>query len=158
MNKTKKPRPKSKVQKQQEIKSLAETLDIEFKNIVTLIPLPNGAVAYKDYIVKQTKTGSWGIFVKRTGSDCHGEFNLKTCALIGAKCLHLVQLVKFNEIKSLDTKYWSSHYRSSVYQHNIQTTKDFERYLILLNKLEDSTWKAHHYKEEISKLFRWAFV
>ena len=78
MNRTKKPRPKSKVQKQQEIKSLAETLDIEFKNIVTLIPLPNGAVAYKDYIVKQTKTGSWGIFIKRTGDYCHGEFTTTT--------------------------------------------------------------------------------
>ena len=158
MNKTKKPKPKSKVQKQQEIKALAETLDIEFKNIVPLVPLPNGAVAYKDYVVKQTKTGQWGIFVKRTGDDCHGEFNLKTCALIAAKALSLVQLEKYNEIKLLDTKYWSSYYRSTVYQHNIKTAKDLERYLILLNKLEDSTWKANHYKGEISKLFRWSFV
>jgi hypothetical protein len=158
MYKTKKPKPKSKVQKQQEIKTLAETLDIEFKNIVTLIPLPNGAVAYKDYIIKQTKTGSWGIFIKRTADDCHGEFNLKTCALIAAKALSGLRLQHYNEIKQLDTKYWSNYYRSTVYQHNIKTVKDMERYLILLNKLEDSKWKASHYKDEISKLFRWAFV
>lgn len=158
MNKTKKPKPKSKVQKQQEIKALAETLDIEFKSIMPLIPLPNGGVAYKDYVVKQTKTGSWGIYIKRTGDDCHGEFNLKTCALIAAKALDGMRLEQFNEVKMLDTKYWSNHYRSTVYKHNIKTAKDLERYLILLNKLEDSTWKASHYKDEISKLFRWAFV
>jgi hypothetical protein len=115
-------------------------------------------VAYKDYIIKQTKTGSWGIFIKRTANDCHGEFNLKTCALIAAKALAGMRLQQYNEIKSLDNKYWSNYYRSTVYQHNIKTAKDLERYLILLNKLEDSTWKANHYKDEISKLFRWAFV
>ena len=157
MNKTK-PKHKSKSQKQQEIKALAATLDVEFKNIIPLVPLPNGAVAYKDYVVKQTKIGSWGIFMSRTGSDCHGEFNLKTCALIAAKALSLVQLEKYQEIKQLDNKYWSNHYRSTVYEYNIKRTKDFERYLILLNKLEDSKWKASHYKGEISKLFHWSFV
>lgn len=158
MNKTKKPKPKSKVQKQQELKALAETLDIEFKNIVPLVPLPNGAMAYKDYVVKQTKTGLWGIYLKRTGNDCHGEFNLKTCALIAAKALSLVQLEKYNEVKMLDSKYWSNYSSSAVYRHNLKTTKDYERYLILLNKLEDSTWKTSHYKDEISKMFHWSFV
>jgi len=157
MNKTK-TKPKSKVQKQQEIKALAATLDVEFKNIIPLVPLPNGAVAYKEYIVKQTRTGSWGIFTKNTGPDCHGEFNLKSCALIAAKALSLVHLEKFNEVKLLDNRYWSNHYRSTVYEYNIKRTKDYERYLILLNKLEDSKWKAQNYKEEISKLFHWSFV
>lgn len=158
MHKTKKPRPKSKIQKQQEIKVLAETLNIEFKNIVTLIPLPNGSVAYKDYVIKESPLGLWGIYHKAAGQECHGEFNLKTCALIAAKAYDQVHLEKFNMIKMLDSRYWSNHYSIIVYQHNIKSAKDYERYLILLNKLEESTWKASYFKEEISKLFRWSFV
>ena len=158
MHKTKKPRPKSKVQKQQEIKVLADALNIEFKNIITLIPLPNGSVVYKDYVIKQTPKGLWGIYHKVSGNDCYGEFNLKTCALIAAKAYDQVNLEKFNMIKMLDSRYWSNHYSTTVYQKNIKLTKDYERYLILLNKLEESTWKASHFKEEISQLFRWSFV
>ena len=147
---THKPRP--------DVKKLADVLDIEFKKIVPLIPLPDGSVAYKDYVVKKNKAGAWCIYSKNTTNYSHGEFNLQTCALVAAKALTQMQLQRYNEIKSLDNKYWSNFYRTSVYQHNIKLAKDYDRYLILLNKLEDSTWKASHYKEEISKLFRWAFV
>jgi hypothetical protein len=158
MTKTKFRPKQKKTTSQANITKLADVLDIEFKKIVPLIPLPDGSVAYKDYIVRQDKQGTWCIYNKRTGNDVHGQFNLRTCALIAAKALGLVQLDKYNEIKSLDNKYWSNHYRSTVYTHNIKQTKEYERYLILLNKLEDSTWKANQYKEEISKLFRWSFV
>jgi hypothetical protein len=147
---TNKPRP--------DVKKLADVLDIEFKKIVPLIPLPDGSVAYKDFVVKKNKAGAWCIYSKHTTNYSHGEFNLQTCALVAAKALTQMQLQRYNEIKSLDNKYWSNFYRTSVYQHNIKLAKDYDRYLILLNKLEDSTWKASHYKEEISKLFRWAFV
>ena len=158
MNKQKN-KPKHKQQSPRtDVKKLADVLDIEFKKIVPLIPLPDGSVSYKDYIVKKNKLGAWCIYSKHSSNYSHGEFNLQTCALVGAKALSQMRLADFNDIKSLDNKYWNNYYRSSVYQHNIKTAKDYDRYLILLNKLEDSTWKANHYKEEISKLFRWAFV
>ena len=158
MNKQKN-KPKHKQQATRtDVKKLADVLDIEFKKIVPLIPLPDGSVAYKDYIVKKNKTGAWCIYSKHSTSYSHGEFNLQTCALVATKALSQMRLADFNDIKSLDNKYWSSFYRTSVYQHNIKLAKDYDRYLILLNKLEDSTWKANHYKEEISKLLRWAFV
>ena len=156
-------KPKNKAKHKQQatrtdVKKLADVLDIEFKKIVPLIPLPDGSVAYKDYIVKKNKDDTWHIYSKQTTNYSHGEFNLQTCALVAAKALSQMQLQRFNEIKTLDNKYWSNFYRTSVYQHNIKLAKDNDRYMILLNKLEDSTWKANHYKEEISKLFRWAFV
>ena len=158
MNKQKN-KPKNKQHTNRtDVKKLADVLDIEFKKIVPLIPLPDGSVAYKDYIVKKTKNGGWCIYSKHSTNYSHGDFNLQTCALIGAKALSQMRLADYNDIKSLDNKYWNNYYRSSVYQHNIKSAKDYDRYLILLNKLEDSTWKASHYKEEISKLFRWAFV
>jgi hypothetical protein len=153
-----KPKKKQTHKPRPDVKKLADVLDIEFKKIVPLIPLPDGSVAYKNYIVKKNKAGSWCIYSKQTTNYSHGEFNLQTCALVAAKALAQMQLQRYNEIKSLDNKYWSNFYRTSVYQHNIKLAKDYDRYLILLNKLEDSTWKANHYKEEISKLFRWAFV
>jgi hypothetical protein len=153
-----KPKNKQTNKSRPDVKKLADVLDIEFKKIVPLIPLPDGSVAYKNYVVKKNKAGSWCIYSKQTTNYSHGEFNLQTCALVAAKALAQMQLQRYNEIKSLDNKYWSNFYRTSVYQHNIKLAKDYDRYLILLNKLEDSTWKANHYKEEISKLFRWAFV
>ena len=139
------------------IAKLADVLDIEFKKILPLIPLPDGSVVYRNFVVKQDSHGNWCILSKGTAT-IHGQFNLRTCALVGAKCLSQMQLQRYNEIKDLDNRYWSSTYRTSVYEHNIKSAKDYDRYLILLNKLEDSTWKARHYKEEISKLFRWSFV
>jgi len=153
-----KPKNKQPNKPRSDVKKLADVLDIEFKKIVPLIPLPDGSVAYKDYVVKKNKAGAWCIYSKHTTNYSHGEFNLQTCALVAAKALSQLQLQRYNEIKSLDNKYWSNFYRTSVYQYNIKLAKDTDRYLILLNKLEDSTWKANHYKEEISKLFRWAFV
>jgi len=156
MNKQKN-KPKTKHASKPNITKLADVLDIEFKKIVPLIPLPDGSVVYKNYIVKQDKQGNWLIHTKGSPT-VHGQFNLKTCALIAAKALTYMQLQRYNEIKDLDNKYWSNVYRTSVYEHNIKSAKDLDRYLILLNKLEDSRWKAGHYKEEISKLFRWSFV
>ena len=37
------------------IAKLADVLDIEFKKIVPLIPLPDGSVVYKDYMYKKKK-------------------------------------------------------------------------------------------------------
>jgi hypothetical protein len=45
-----------------------------------------------------------------------------------------------------------------IFQHNIKTAKDFERFLILLNRLEESQLREQQFKEEISRMFKWSFV
>jgi phage tail tape-measure protein len=77
---------------------------------------------------------------------------------MAAKAYTKTQLEKYFEIKRLDNRYWASHCDILVYKKNIKTAKDFERYLILLNKLEHSDALATHFKEEISRMFRWSFV
>jgi hypothetical protein len=77
---------------------------------------------------------------------------------MAAKAYHKTDMFKFSEIKQLDNRYWASYCDNLVYKKNIKTAKDFERFLVLLNKLEDSEQKAQHYKEEISSMFKWSFV
>ena len=77
---------------------------------------------------------------------------------MAAKAYNNTQLEKYFEIKRLDNRYWASYCDTLVYKKNIKTAKDFERYLILLNKLEHSNALSMHFKEEISRMFRWSFV
>lgn len=150
MKRTKKP-------KKNIVKELANEFDKELNSKLAIKVLPNGAVVYKDYIVKHLANGNWGVY-NIHNKELVSEFFLKSCALMAAKAYYHVQLEKYFEIKRLDNRYWSSHCDAMVYKHNIKTAKDFERYLILLNKLEDSTVQEAFYKEEISRMFRWAFV
>jgi len=139
------------------VEKLAETFEIDFKKIVPLIPLPDGSVVYKDYIAKQNKDGRWVLHKKNT-LGTQGEFNLKTCALIAAKALTMVHIEKYNEIKMLDNRYWANHYTVQVCKKHLPNIKDFDHYMIMLNKYEHSMWLEEHCKEEISKMFRWSFV
>jgi len=139
------------------VQKIAETFEAEFNKTMKLVPLPDGSVAYKNFIVKENKKGIWQILSKTT-LDPHGEFNLKSCALIGAKALDRLDFNGFNEVKQLDNKYWSNYTTVQVCQHHIKKIKEFDRYMIMLNKLEHSTWLADIYKEEISKRFHWSFV
>lgn len=139
------------------IKELAEQFQYELDRKLPLTVLPDGGIVYEDYLVKQNKEGNWGLYNYKHKSQVD-QFFLKTCALMAAKAYNNTQLEKFFEIKRLDNSYWASHCDLMVYKHNIKSAKDFERYLILLNKLEDSQSKETFYKEEISKMFKWSFV
>jgi len=157
-SKTRPYKPKKKSAPKPDIEKLTDSFDISFKNIMPIVPLPDGSVTYKDYIIKEGKGKLWYIYTKRTGPDSHGEFNLKSCAIVAAKALSKMQLERFNEIKMMDSKYWSHYSTTLVCQHNLNKTKDYEHYLIMLNKLEHSKHMADLYKEQISRLFRWSFV
>ena len=78
--------------------------------------------------------------------------------MLSAKAYNRNDLNKFFEIKNLDNQYWASYSDNQVYQHNIKKTKDFDRYIVLLNKLEDSQTRSEHLKEQISRMFKWSFV
>jgi hypothetical protein len=139
------------------IKELAKELTSELEQKLPLTVLPNGGIVYKQYLVKQTKDGNWAVYNYKDRSLIE-QFFLKTCALMAAKAYNNVQLDKFHDIKRLDNCYWANHCDTQVFRRNIGLTKDFNRYLILLNKLEESEFKETHYKDEISKMFKWSFV
>lgn len=143
--------------KTKQIKDLAGSFTDELDANLPVTKLPNGAVAYKDYIIKLTPNKNWGIYHKST-KDYVSEYFLKTCALMAAKAYNATDIAKFRAIKQLDNRYWASHCDVLVYKRNLKSAKEFERYLILLNKLEHSTDLANHFRDEISKMFKWSFV
>jgi len=148
---------KSSKQKAKELKELAGAFNDELASSLPISVLPNGIIAYKTYIIKQTPNNNWGVYYKNT-HVLISEYYLKTCALMAAKAYNCTNMTKFFEIKRLDSQYWANYCDTLVYKKNIKTAKEFERYLILLNKLEHSTDLANHFKTEISKMFKWSFV
>lgn len=139
------------------VKELASTFEDELNNSLPVTVLPNGNIAYKNYVIKKTIQDNWAVYIK--SSNCLiDEYHLKTCALMSINAYTKNNLAKFFEIKRLDNSYWASYSDNQVYQNNIKKTKDFSRYIILLNKLEDSQTRTQHLKEQISKMFKWSFV
>ena len=78
--------------------------------------------------------------------------------MLSAKAYERNDLNKFFEIKNLDNQYWASYSDNQVYQQNIKKAKDFSRYIVLLNKLEDSQTRTERLQERISRMFKWSFA
>jgi hypothetical protein len=141
----------------QKISELAEQFKEELDRKLPVTVLPDGGIVYKNYVVKKSSTNQWSLYNYKN-SELIETFFLKTCALMAAKAYSGTRLERFGEIKRLDSGYWSSYTDKLVFQHNIKTAKEFERYLILLNRLEESQLREQQFKEEISRMFKWSFV
>jgi len=143
--------------KKKVVKELAEQFDTEMSKALQVTMLPNGDAVYKNYVIKQTKFNTWGVY-RYKGSELLDQYFLKSCALMAAKAHSSTQLDRYFEIKRLDNCYWANYSDNLIYKQNIKTAKELDRYIVLLNKLEDSEYKAKHYKDEISRMFKWSFV
>ena len=140
------------------VKELAETFGSTLDKKLPITMLKGGAIGYKDYIIKQTPSSRWAVYHMNNLREPVGEYNLKTCALMAAKSYNATQIARFFEIRDLDAHYQASYMEHQVYQKNIKTAKEFDRYVILLNKLEESVIKTELYKKKITAMFHNAFV
>ena len=77
---------------------------------------------------------------------------------MAAKAYDASNMTRYYEIKRMDTQYWANYSDNQIYKKNIVKAKDFDRYMILLNKLEYSQAQSEQYKNEISTMFKWTFV
>jgi hypothetical protein len=145
-------KPKSAV-----IKELASQFEAEFNKSMPVTVRKDGSLLYKNYVIKQNANHNWALYYDGS-KEAIDEFYLKTCALMAAKAYLSTNLNRYFEIKRLDNKYWASYSDNQVYKKNIKTAKDSDRFMILLNKLEDSEARATHFKEAISRMFKWSFV
>lgn len=143
--------------KQKVIKELASQFEAEIKNTLPLTVQRDGSIVYKTYVVKENKQGDWCLYDARSKLPIEFYY-LKTCAVMAAKAYDSTNMLKFATIKQLDTQYRANYYESLIYTKNIKRAKDIDRYIILLNKLEESKSKVNSIKEEISKMFTWSFV
>lgn len=139
------------------IKELAGHFDKELQAHLPVTVLSNGTIVYKDYYVKQLKSGNWGLFRIHT-KDIIEQYFLKSCALMAAKAYSVTNLDRFFEVKRLDTRYWANYSDSIIFKNNLKLAKDFEKYQVLLNRYEHSDFQARDYKQQISRMFRWSFV
>jgi hypothetical protein len=139
------------------IKELAVQFEEDLNRSLPISIQPNGNIVYKNYYVMQLSNENWGLF-NLTSKDLIDQFYLKTSALIAAKLYNAVQLEKYFEIKRLDTSYWSNFSDSMIYGRNMKNAKDFDKFQVLLTRYEHSKFLTGHYKEEISRMFKWSFV
>jgi hypothetical protein len=146
-----------KLTKGKVIKELASQFEEDLKKTLPLAIQPDGSVVYNGFVVRKNSRENWNLHYLNSGTVVE-EYHLKSCALLAARAYSKTDLNKFFEIKQLDSQYWNSYSDSQVYQKNIKTATDFSRYLILLNKLEDSTDRAEHFQQKISTMFKWSFV
>ena len=151
-------KPKKKQPQESKVKELAEDFGNTLTKQLPVILLKNGAIGYKDFIIKQNSLGRWGIYSIHNLKETVGEYNLKTCALMAAKAYNSTQIARFNEIKELDNHYQANHIEHQVYKKNIKSAKELDKYIILLNKLEESVIKTEAYKKKITTMFHYAFV
>jgi hypothetical protein len=152
MKKTKKFKSQVKV-----IKELAAHFEEDLRKILPITMHPNGSITYKDYVIIKNVLGNWALYDAKS-QDIIEQFYLKTCAIMAAKAYSVTNLKKFIEIKQLDTSYFAHFCDNQIYRQNIVKTQDFDRYLILLNKLEHSESLSNNYKNKISRMFKLSFV
>jgi hypothetical protein len=156
-SKSKKPTEKPAKPKAKLIKELAQHFEEDLNKSLPISIQPDGSVVYKQYLIKQDKTGSWAL-VNISSRDVIETFYLKTSAIMAARSYGLTNLEKFFEIKQLDSRYWSNFMDSEVSRKNMAKEPDLSRYIILLNRFENSQQIAEICKEDISRMFRWSFV
>jgi len=139
------------------VKELAAQLEADVNRSLSLAIQPDGSVVYKDFVVKLLANENWGVYNIHS-KDLVAQFFLKSCALMAAKAYYNSNIQQFKDIKQLDTRYWTNYTEHLVHSKNINVIKEFDRFMISLNKLEHTRDKAAYYKEEISNMFKRAFV
>jgi hypothetical protein len=148
---------KPKKSKEKVVQELAAHFEQDLRKTLPLSIQPDGSIVYKTYMVKLNEFSNWGLYNTQS-RQLIDQYYLKTSAVMAAKAYSNTNLTRFFEIKQLDQKYWANYSDSMIYKKNIKTAKDFDRFQVLLNKLEHTEFLTEHYKEEISKMFKWSFV
>lgn len=130
----------------------------EEKDNLPLLPLENGAVAYKNYVIKQTKQGYWAVY-KTNGSrlDFIDKFNLKSSACMAARHYSRGDIMGTVDVHNLDSGYWNNHIDSEIFKYRFKHTKDLDRRDIFLWRWQLTDQRAKYYKQKITVAFTHAF-
>lgn len=147
-----KKQPRAKV-----VKALAVQFEEELNKSLPITVQRDGSIVYKGQYIKVKKNGNWGLY-NLSNRDQVGEFFLKTCALMAAKAYDRSQMERYLEIKRIDSAYWANYSDSLVFRNNIKKAANFDKYVIMLNRLEESELQSERFKEEISRMFKWSFA
>ncbi len=136
-------------------KQLEKFLEEEFENKQPLALLPNGSVAYKSFLVRQTKKKDWQL--TRVNGLLLDTFHIKSCAIMAAKLYGSSNFNKYSELKVLDQLYFKNHVDSEFFKERYNTTKDSEKRDLYLARFLQSERHANYAKEQIASRFKMMF-
>jgi hypothetical protein len=127
-------------------------LEEEFRKNIPVLVLPDKSIVYKNYKIKKTKQGDWSL--KSMTNDQIKIFRIKATALLAAKFYDQNRFARYNEVCSLDTRYWSSAVDASFFRYRYEHSKDLDKRDLYLWRWEISNNRAKAFKEEISRMFK----
>jgi len=136
-------------------RKLESFLDDEFSQKMPVAILQDGSMLYKDFKIKQNKIGKWTL--RKTKGFEIDQFNLKACALIGARLYNTNGFNKYNEIKILDELYHKNSVDAQIFKNNYEKTTDAVRKDTSLWRWEISKDRALYAKQQIVTKFKILF-
>lgn len=134
---------------------LESYLEEEIKQELPIAILKDGSIGYKSFKIKQNQQGEWTL--RRYGGFVIDKFNLKACALIGARYYSADALSSYNEIKMLDGLYQRNASDSAMFKQRYTTTKDLDRKDLYLWRWEVTEQRAKAAKQQIVSKFNVVF-
>lgn len=134
---------------------LEKIIEEEFNKKIPLLVINKNCLLYKTFKIKRNKLENWD-FIDQNNRIIE-TFNLKVNAAVAAKFYDKNQIEKFNEVKNLDTKYWTNIIDSLIFKEKYNKTKDMIKKDIYSARWDITKARAEQYKLEISKLFSYNF-
>lgn len=135
-------------------RQLEKILADEVKNSSPITVVDNKTIIYKNYQIVQDEDTMWSLIKNTTTID---RFNLKSSALIAAKCYNFTSLSKLQEIKSLDNKYWANLSDSEMFRSRYENSKDLDKKDIYYARWQVTYNRVKFYKHKITQKFKLYF-
>lgn len=136
-------------------KQLEQFLEEELKDKVLLALLPNGSIAYGNFLIRQSKNKEWQL--TRANGTYLDTFNTKSSAIIAAKLHGASAFAKYSELKILDQLYYKSYADAEIFKQRYKTTKDSEKRDLYLARMSNAEQYATYAKEQIASRFKRLF-
>jgi hypothetical protein len=143
------------------IKQVANKLEKFLEDVNDMMPLailPDGSMAYKNYIVKKNKDASWSLSrIQNQSKIFIDDFNLKSSALLAANYHRTNRIDLLIETKILDEHYWANYNDHLNFKELYKKTKDLVKRDLYLWRGELTRDRADYYRDKISSAFATSF-
>jgi hypothetical protein len=130
---------------------LEKFLEDEFKSKVPIVVLKDGTLVYKTFKIKKVDSGNW-VLRNFIGDDID-IFKLKVSAVLAAKFYSNNNLTIYNQIKVLDTDYWTNSYDSMVFRERYEKSNDIFKKEVYNSRWGITKHRADNYKQQIIGMF-----
>jgi len=143
------------------IKQVAKKLEKFLEDVNDMMPLtilPDGSVAYKNYIIKKNKNSTWTLSrIQNQSKIFIDSFNLKSSALVAANYHRTNRIDLLIETKILDEHYWANYNDHLTFKELYKKTKDLVKRDLYLWRGELTRDRADYYRDKISNAFATSF-